>query len=69
MPPVSIAVMLRLVGTVGTHADIIRLFFGQAGQLHAQIVQMQARHLFVEMLGQTVNAHFCLLYTSPSPRD
>lgn len=44
-----------------THADIIRLFFGQAGQLHAQIVQMQARHLFVKMLGQAVNAHFELL--------
>jgi hypothetical protein len=36
-------------------ADVARLFVAQLGELHADLVDVQARDLLVEMLGQRVD--------------
>ncbi len=53
----SISVIIGLVGPVGIHADVGRLFGRKPCQPYAQSVQMQARHLLVQFFGQAVNAH------------
>ena len=53
--PRSVAVMLGLEGAVRRHPDIGGLFGGELRQLHADPVEVQARHLLVQVLGQDVD--------------
>src|SRR5687768_17369694 len=39
----SVAVVVRLVGAVLRHAEVGRLVVGQRGELHADLLQVQAR--------------------------
>ncbi len=57
--------MLRLVRPIGRHADVGRLFVGQPGQLHADLLQVKPRDLLVQLLGQPVNAHLVLTLVLP----
>ena len=55
-PPVgSVAVVIRLERAFRRHADIVGLLLGQLRELHAQLVEMEAGHLLVEMLGQDID--------------
>ena len=38
------------------HADVARLGVGEFGQLRIELLELQARHLLIEMLGQGVHA-------------
>ena len=60
-PLKSITVVLGLVGTVLRNADVVGLTPGQAGQFDAEVVQVQARHLLVEVFRQAVDADRVLL--------
>ena len=57
---ILIPVEIGLVRTFDRHADIIGLFLRQFGQVHAEALQMQPSHLFVEVLWQAVNVHLHL---------
>src|SRR5580692_11122720 len=52
---VSVAVVIRLIGTLDGNTDICRLLGGQFGQFGIQGGQLQPRHLLVQMLGQGVD--------------
>src|SRR6476661_11042483 len=54
-PYVSVTIVLRLVGAGCVDVQVFSLVLGQLGKLHAQGVQVQARHLFVQDLGQDVH--------------
>src|ERR1700744_4192564 len=51
----SVAVMIRLERAGLGHGDVVGLLLGELGQLHADLVEMQARDLLVQMLGQGVD--------------
>src|SRR6266536_197881 len=57
----SIPVMLRLIWAFRRHADVLRLLLGELGQLHAELVEVQARYLLIQDLGEHVDALFVLL--------
>src|SRR6056297_2450628 len=61
----SIPVLLWLERAFGLHPDIGRLIGIQLGQLHADAVQMQARHLFIQVLGQDVDLVLVLAAVLP----
>src|SRR5215468_7917659 len=52
---VSIPVMLRLVRAFLLDADIVGLVLAQLGELHADLGEMQPRHLLVQCLRQQVD--------------
>src|SRR5438045_8810530 len=56
----SIAVVIRLERAVGRDDDIGRLFFRELRQLDTDLVEVQARDLFVEVLGQGVDLFMIL---------
>ena len=47
--------MIRLVGTLNWHVDVIGLVRAQFGELGADAIQVQTGHHLVEVLGQHVN--------------
>src|SRR4051812_37574227 len=51
----SIPVMIRLVRTSLVDTDIGCLRIGQLRQLRVQLLQLQARHFFVQMFRQRIN--------------
>ena len=61
----SISIVIRLVRPVHRNTDIIRLLVGQLGQLHPDLVEMQPRHLFVELLWQRVDLVLILVGIGP----
>src|SRR5438876_4487243 len=50
-----VPVVLRLVRSLGRDADVRRLLGGEPGELHTQLLEVQARHLLVELLGEHVD--------------
>src|SRR5262245_19987888 len=50
LPPdkASVPVVLRLVGTLDRHADVVRLLLRERRQLHAQVPEVKPRDLLVE---------------------
>src|SRR4051794_32930437 len=56
-----VAVMVRLERALDRHADVGGLLGRQLGQLHAERVEVQARDLLVEVLGQHVDALLVLV--------
>ena len=46
-------------------ADIGRLLVGELGEVHADLVEMQPRHLLVELLGQRVDLLLVLIRIGP----
>src|SRR3546814_19141502 len=52
----SIPIMIGLERPFDRHADIIGLLLGELAELHAQLVEVQRRDLFVEMLGQDIRS-------------
>src|SRR5262245_6918391 len=54
----SVAVVIRFVRTFHRHTDVRRLVFGQDGEARAELVEMQARDLLVEVLRQRVHLAF-----------
>src|SRR6266511_3872399 len=51
----SVSIPVGLVGSLGRHPDVLRLLGAELGELRAQLVQMQPRHLLVQMLRQGVD--------------
>ena len=54
----SVAVRLGLVRTIHGNAQIIRLFGGELGEVHAKFFEVQASHFFIQLLGQHTDAGF-----------
>jgi hypothetical protein len=52
--------MIRLERPLLAHPDILRLVLAQLGQLHADLGEMQPRHLLVQRLRQHVDLLFVL---------
>ena len=52
----SVSVVLRLVGAFQGYPKVVSLFLRELGQLHADAVEVQASHFFVQLLGQTIDA-------------
>src|SRR3954470_23493008 len=52
----SIPVVFRLVRSFERHAEILRLLFGELGELRTDLVEMQPRHFLVEVLGESIHA-------------
>ncbi len=48
--------MIRLVGAIDGHADVVGLVFGKDGELHADLSEVQAGDFFVELLRQDGDA-------------
>src|SRR5690606_40776908 len=61
----SVAVMVRLERALLGNAEILGLLRAQPGQLGADLRQMQAGDLFVEMLGQRVDLLLVLARIGP----
>ena len=57
--------MFRLEGTRFAQAQIIGLLGGQFAELDANLVQMQSRHLFIEVLGQGIDFFLILTLLGP----
>ena len=51
-----VPIVRRLVGPFDRHADVVGLVLAQRRQLHAQLVEVQARHFFIQLLRQDVDA-------------
>ena len=60
-----VAIVLWLEWAISAHADIIGLLFIQRGQLHADAIQVQTRHFFVEVLGQDIHVIVVVIALSP----
>ena len=65
----SVAVVLRLVRAFDRHAEVVGLFVGQLGQLHADLLQVQARDFLVELLRQDVDLRSRSCPCSPTGRS
>ena len=46
-----VAVMLGLVGAFDGNAEVVSLFHGELGELHADLFEVQAGHFFIKLLG------------------
>ena len=46
--------MIGLKRAFHRHTDVVGLLLAELGELHAKLVEMQRRHLLVEVLGQNV---------------
>ena len=57
--------MLRLIGAFHRHANIIGLLLGQFGQLHSNLLQVQAGDLFIEPFRQTLDGRLIRLAIGP----
>ena len=57
----SVAVILRFVGTIYRHADVIRLCLREPGELYTDLAKVQPRHFLVEMFRQHVDFVFVLV--------
>jgi len=57
-----VAVVVGLVWSIDWHAEIFGLLRCQPGELHADLLEVQARDFFVELLRQDVNARFVFVF-------
>src|SRR3954463_12946518 len=57
--------MLGLVRAFDWHAEIFALLWSQFGELHTDLLQVEARDFFVELLRQDVNARLVFVLASP----
>ena len=48
--------MLRLIRSLSGHTEVVSLFLRELGQFHPDVIQVQAGDLFVELLGQAIDA-------------
>src|SRR5262245_11406453 len=53
---ILVPVVVRFVRTVFRHTDVLRLLRGELGERGVQLLQLQPRHLFIQVLGQRVDA-------------
>ncbi len=60
-----VAVVLRLVWAFHRHAEVVGLFLGELGELHADAFQVQTGDFFVQFLGQTIDADFVRVAVLP----
>ena len=60
-----VSIMLWLERAVGANADVISLLFVQLRQLHADAIQVQTRHFFVEVLGQDIHVIVVIIAFGP----
>ena len=60
-----VTIMLWLERAISAHADIAGLLFVQLGQLHADAIQVQTRHFFVEVLGQDIHVIVVIIAFGP----
>ena len=63
-----IPIVVSLERTVLGNAEVLGLFLRKTSQLHAELAEMQARHLLVELLGQHVHADGILVRLVPQCR-
>src|SRR5207248_9143464 len=61
----SITVMVWFIRPFHGDAKIFGLLRIERGELDADFFQVQARHFFIQLLGQRVNAHLVLVPVSP----
>src|SRR5690606_18375829 len=57
----SVAVVLRLVRAGDVDVDVLRLLLGELGELDAERLQVQPRHLLVEDLRQPLDGRALVL--------
>src|SRR5438270_12318973 len=60
-----VAVVVGLVRAFDRHAQIFALFWGELGQLDADLLQVQTRDFFVELLRQDVDAGLVTVFAGP----
>ena len=60
-----VAVVVGLVRAVDRDAEILALLRGEAGELHADLLEVQTGDFFVELLRQNVNTRLVFVFTSP----
>src|SRR5579871_1132909 len=63
-----ISIMLGLERPFGRDAKVLRLRRGELGQFRTELVEMQPRHLFVQRLGQDINAVLIFLARARFPQ-
>src|SRR5690348_9127648 len=51
----SVPIVIELVRTLDVDADVLRLLLRELGEFHTERVEVQAGHLFVEVLRQPVD--------------
>src|SRR2546421_11638847 len=54
-PKSLVPVVIGLVRALDWHSDVVRLILRQLRQLHAEMIEVQPRHLFVEALRKHVD--------------
>src|ERR1043165_4257431 len=63
--PCLVAVMVGFVRSLHRPAEVFRLFVRQHCQLHAEVLQVQARHFLVELLGKDVDLFLIFTFIAP----
>src|SRR6056297_4106082 len=61
----SVAVMVRLVGSLDRYADVARLLLAQRRDVRADLLQVQTGHLLVEVFRQHVDPLLVVLRMLP----
>src|ERR1039458_7414460 len=64
-PVFLITIILGLVRAFHRHAQVLGLLGRQRGQLDTDLLQVQARHLFIQLLGKSVHANFVRVLILP----
>lgn len=57
--------MFWLVGAVHGYAEIVGLLFGELRKFHADLLEVQARDFFVELLRQAIDILFVSVLVLP----
>ena len=60
-----VPIVIRLVRPFHRHAEVLGLLRRQRGQLHADLLQVQARDFFVQLLRQRVDARLVRVLVLP----
>src|SRR5258707_11692453 len=60
--PELVPIVVRLVRSVDRNADVVRLILRQLRQLHAEMIEVQPRHLLIEVLRQHVDLFLVLTF-------
>src|SRR6476660_167261 len=61
----SIAVMVRLIGTVHRDAEIFYLLIGELRELYADLLQVQSGNFFVQLFRQDIDANLVTISVPP----
>jgi len=57
--------MIRLIRPVHIDAQVVGLLGSEHGEVHTELLQVQTRHFFVQLLGQDVNTQLVVVGVVP----